>query len=729
MVKSKRHFIKKLWKIPLPQQNQKIMKRTYFIIATIFSSIVFAQNKIDSIKIIEEVNITSTKKLLERKADRLIFNVEASLASQGMDAVETLANVPMLKIDEDQNTISVIGKSSVSVMVNGRMLNISGDALMNYLKTIRSENIAKIEVITTPPAKYEAQGNSGIINIVLKKNPNLGFSGSIGTGIHQRTYFGGNANGSLNYQTEKLSLSFKTNYLNSAKRTDENYSILGSTESFSKSIRKDMWENLAPSVALSYKLSEKSEIGFNYLFTDQKPNMNIVNTTNYLENGSNIENLFTDTKHREKNTINTVSIYYDLKLDSIGKKLSITGNYYGNNSRTNVDFNTLKSSNQTTEFVNTSSLIQPEIFSAQADLELPFSFGTIETGAKFTHFKNDSDLRYFTLQNSEWIQNSSRSNLFQYKEKNSAGYLTLAKNFGEKWQTKIGVRYEQTLVDGYTPSTGEHHKNDYGQWFPSAYVSYKNNKNTYSLTYSRRINRPDMDNLNPFRWYSNTYSYSSGNPLLQPSYINNYELSYTYNNKLNASLYYLHLKNGFGQISFQNGLENYGTYLNTYDNDFFGFNISYTDKIFPWWEASMYANASLTQSKIYNVEATPKNGKTLDYSIRNTFTLNKLKTISFFLNFSQNLPYYNANSYTHSFTNLDSGLKVLLMEKQLQINASVSNIFAQRWRGDLYYADNSQHFNNYWDGRGFRLSVNYTFGNKKVKEAKTIDFEEKSRAK
>jgi hypothetical protein len=114
----------------------------------------------------------------------LIFNVDASIASQGMDA-ETLANVPMLKVDENMGTISIIGKSNVNVMINGKMLNLSGTALLNYLKSIRSENISKIEVITTPPSKYEAQGNSGLINIILKKNPNLGFSGNISTGLTQ----------------------------------------------------------------------------------------------------------------------------------------------------------------------------------------------------------------------------------------------------------------------------------------------------------------------------------------------------------------------------------------------------------------------------------------------------------------------------------------------------------------------------------------------------------------
>lgn len=707
------------------------MKKTISISAILFSALFTAQTANDTIKTnkINEVVISGKKKLIERKADRLIFNVDASLASQGMDAVETLANVPMMKIDENLGIISIVGKSSVAVMVNGRMLNLSGDALMNYLKTIRSENISKVEVITTPPAKYEAQGNSGIINIVLKKNPNLGFSGNIGTGINQRTYFGGSANGTLNYQTEKLSLSLKTNYTNSAKRTNENYSIISDTISKSKSIRKDMWKNLSPSLMMSYKIGKKSEVGFNYMFSTENPDMNIVNTTDYLNNTKSIENLLTNTLHREKNKMNTLSAYYDLKLDSIGKKLSITGNYYGNNSSTTVNFNTLKASDQSIEYVKTISVIKPEIFSGQADLELPFSFGTIETGAKYTHFKNISDLSYSTLQNSGWMINPSRTNIFRYQEKNMAGYVSIAKDFDTKWQTKFGVRYESTYVDGLTPSTGERNKYNYGQWFPSAFVAYKEDKNAYSISYSRRINRPDMDNLNPFRWYSNTNSYSSGNPLLQPSYINNYEISYTYNNKLNASLFYLYLKNGFGQVSFQNGLENQGTYLNTYDNDSFGLNVSYTDKILPWWEATAFASASLTNSKIYNIDATPKKGHTLDYSIRNTLTLNTAKTINFFVNFSQSLPYKNVNSYFHSFTNLDTGIKVSLMDKQLQLNASVTNIFAQYWKGDIYYANNSQHFNNYWDGRSFRLSVNYTFGNKKIKEARSISFEEKDRAK
>ncbi|KUY15614.1 TonB-dependent receptor [Elizabethkingia miricola] len=707
------------------------MKKTSIFIATLLYSLSFAQKTQDTTKVqtVKAVTIQAKKKLIERKADRLVFNVEASMASQGMDAVETLGNVPMMKVDENKGLISIVGKSSVSVMINGRMLNLSGDALMSYLKTIRSENILKVEVITTPPAKYEAQGNSGLINIVLKKNPNMGFSGNVGSTFVQRTYSGALGNATLNYQTSKFSMSLKGNYTNTAKRSEENYDIIGATSSYSRTVRKDMWKEFSPSINLSYKLSKNSEIGLNYLYTRQTPDMNIFNNTFYFKGEQPTETLSTPTKHRETNRMQTLSLYYDLKLDTLGKKLSFTGNYYENNSNTIVDFSTFKASDKTTDDVQTISKLKPQIFSGQADLELPFSFGTIETGVKFNQFKNTSDLNYYNIINQNPISNQSRTNFFQYDEKNYAAYMSFSKSFGTNWETKFGIRYEDAHVNAYTPATNERTKYGYGQWFPSAYVAYKEGKNSFSLAYSRRINRPDMSNLNPFRWYSNPNSYSSGNPLLQPAYINNTELAYTYNNKLSVSLYYLRLTNAFGQVATLDGIKESSTYLNHYNNNFYGLNASYTDKILPWWETSISATATLQNSSVFNIQAETKSGTFLNYSANNTFTLNAKKTIVFFLNYNQTLPFKNVNSSFKNFSDLSSGIRVSLMDKQLQINASVSNIFAQRYRADKSFSDNKQSFNNYWDGRTLRLSVNYTFGNSKVKGAqKDIKFEEKNRA-
>lgn len=704
------------------------MKLKYILITSLLSLTLSGQIQKDSIQHVEQINLLVKKKLLERKADRLIFNVEASVASQGMDASETLANVPMLKVDENMGSISITGKSTVNVMINGRMLNLSGNALLNYLKSIRSENISKIEVITTPPSKYEAQGNSGLINIILKKNPNLGFSGNINSSLIQRSYSGFSSNGSLNYQNEKFSSSLKLTYYDSAKRTDENYTILGTSQNYSNSIRKDMWKELTPTLNVSYKISKNSEIGMEYIYAHQRSGMDIVNTTRNIAADLTQENLLTNTFHREKLPTHTLSAYYDLKLDSLGKKLSIAGNFYKNNSDTEVNFSTLKLSDNSIQDVKTTSLISPQIFSVQADLELPFSFGTIETGVKFNQFKNSSDINYFNLKAGQYVPNLLRANIFRYQEENYAGYFSFAKTFGEHWETKAGLRYENTNAKSYTPSSDLENKYNYGQWFPSAYVSYKEDKNVFSFSYSRRINRPSMSNLNPFRWYENPYSYSSGNPLLTPAYINNWELGYTFNSKFSTSVYYLRMKNAFGQLSFIDGLSQVSNYLNYYNNNFWGLNASYTDTFFKFWETSISMNASLQNSSVFNIQAETQKGSAFSYSINNTFTLNKNKTLVFFLNYSHSLAYKNVNSYFHAFPELTSGLKVSLMEKKLQINATVTNVFAQRYRGDLYFADNSQHMDNYWDGRSFRLSVNYTFGSGKKKiNKKNINFEEKER--
>lgn len=704
------------------------MKLKYILITSLLSVTLSGQIQKDSIQHVEQINLLVKKKLLERKADRLIFNVEASVASQGMDASETLANVPMLKVDENMGSISITGKSTVNVMINGRMLNLSGNALLNYLKSIRSENISKIEVITTPPSKYEAQGNSGLINIILKKNPNLGFSGNINSSLIQRSYSGFSSNGSLNYQNEKFSSSLKLTYYDSAKRTDENYTILGTSQNYSNSIRKDMWKELTPTLNVSYKISKNSEIGMEYIYAHQRSGMDIVNTTRNIAADLTQENLLTNTFHREKLPTHTLSAYYDLKLDSLGKKLSIAGNFYKNNSDTEVNFSTLKLSDNSIQDVKTTSLISPQIFSVQADMELPFSFGTIETGVKFNQFKNSSDINYFNLKAGQYVPNLLRANIFRYQEENYAGYFSFAKTFGEHWETKAGLRYENTNAKSYTPSSDLENKYNYGQWFPSAYVSYKEDKNVFSFSYSRRINRPSMSNLNPFRWYENPYSYSSGNPLLTPAYINNWELGYTFNSKFSTSVYYLRMKNAFGQLSFIDGLSQVSNYLNYYNNNFWGLNASYTDTFFKFWETSISMNASLQNSSVFNIQAETQKGSAFSYSINNTFTLNKNKTLVFFLNYSHSLAYKNVNSYFHAFPELTSGLKVSLMEKKLQINATVTNVFAQRYRGDLYFADNSQHMDNYWDGRSFRLSVNYTFGSGKKKiNKKNINFEEKER--
>ncbi|KFF74505.1 hypothetical protein HX13_10235 [Chryseobacterium sp. P1-3] len=218
----------------------------------------------DKFTSVEEVVVTGKKPLFTQKTDRLIYHVNNSLASQGGDAIDVLKNTPLLKVDEAD--ISMIGKNKLNVLINGRPVELKAESLISYLSTISSDAILKIEIITTPPAKYTAEGNAGLINIILKKNPNLGWNASWNSSVTQRTFFSSRNNVNLNYQTEKFSLT--ANFLYNNNRTaayekDQN----SFTDNFFSNNRQDKITNLqdfAPSINFNYKFNDKTDLSLIY---------------------------------------------------------------------------------------------------------------------------------------------------------------------------------------------------------------------------------------------------------------------------------------------------------------------------------------------------------------------------------------------------------------------------------------------------------------------------------
>lgn len=707
------------------------MKQHIFFIAALLSSFAAGQTKdsVNSIKTIETVTVNGKKALVERKVDRLIYNVQNSMLSQGSSGSEVLSSTPLLKVDEDKGLVSIAGKSGVSVMVNDRMLNLTGSELINYLKNIRSENILKVEVITTPPAKYEAQGNSGIINIVLKKNVDLGWSGYLNTYYTQRTFgsFGGTTG--INYQNKKLKSTLKFQGFDTAKRSVENYQIVGKESSFSRSDRKDMYNGLGLNANVDYSLSDKSTIGFIYDITKGNIDMDIYSTQNYFTGNTPTLLSETDSKHRSAFTTQMLNTYFDHKFGD--HKLSLGYNYYGNIPDTQVNFITTDLSDYSKETVRNLSAVDYKISSAQADLTLNFKKLQVETGTKYSQFTNNSNIEYLDLKNGNYVIDPGKSNIFEYTEKNYAAYMSASKDFGEKWSVKAGLRYEYVQTNSFSPTTQSKNENSYGKFFPTAYLSYKlDGSNQLSLNYSRRINRPSFHALNPFKWYSNPRSYSTGNPELQPSFNDNIELNYIFKNKFSANIYYQRTTNNFEQLLFLDGKSVTSSYYNYYNQDTYGVNINYTDTFFKFWETNISTSFSYNETQITKFNLIPKNGQSFYYSLKNTFQLNKAKTFFLFVNYWESLPSTDGNTYQKNMGSLDAGVKMSFMNKALQMNVSVSDIFKQsRFIGDAYYSDNTQSFNNYWDARKLNISVTYNFGNQKVKSNnRAVNFEEKQRA-
>lgn len=680
-------------------------------------------------KQIEGVTLTARKKLIERKADRLVFNVSNSVASQGMDAVDALATTPLVKVD-DNTGVSIVGKSGVAVMINDRILNLSDAELVTYLKSLRSENIEKIEVITAPPAKYEAQGNSGLINIVLKKNQNLGWSGSLTSSLQQQTYTGNSNSVTVNYQNEKLRSSLKLRQNKNEKHSYENYWIEGEDGLKSNDNRRDFGDGLGANLSLDYQLSKKSNVGFIYDFGFGHSNMDIRNTSNYFQNGIYTNTLLTDAQHRATGRQHTASAYYDLKFGKQDNKLSITGNYFSNTPETIIDFTTTESSGDRF-VVKSPSMVDYKIYSGQADLTLPYQFAKTEAGVKFTNFDNNSSIFYQNLTNGQYITDPLKSNEFEYNEKNYAAYISFEKSFNEKWSAKAGLRYEYSVVNGNSLTSGQQTENSYGKFFPTAYISYKSNENhTFNLNYSKRINRPGFRAINPYRWYININSYFTGNPFLKPSINHNFELSYVYKGKLSASAYFQRTVEAFSQLATLKGENRVSTFENYYNQNSMGVSLNYSDTFFKKWEANYSANYSYMNTDVFATDALARKGNSYDFDFQNNISLNQSKTIQLIMNYWFRLPSNSGNSYMKFAGNLTSGVKLNLMEKSLQLNIFVSDILKQgKSLGEIYYTTGTHSYNNYYDARRLTLSATYTFGNKKVKGMdRNVRFDEKNRA-
>lgn len=682
-------------------------------------------------KEIQGVVLTSRKKIIEQKVDRMVFNLENSIASQGMSGADALRNTPLIRMD-DQQGISIVGKSGVSVMINGKMLNLSGSELTNYLQSLRSDDISKIEVITTPPAKYEAQGNSGLINIILKKNTNFGWSGSLNTSYQRNTKDGFRNGVNINYRTNKLNSSLKLRHYDNGYSPVGNRDLISDVNKiFTEEKREDRTYGLGLNYSLDYEINKNSNIGVIYDYGSSRYTMDSRNRSRYFTGLVSDSTLNTHAMHKWKTPTHTLSAYYDLKLDTLGKKLSVVGNLLNNQPNKTNDFVTTNLLNLNESIVRNESLLKYNVFSGQADLSLPYDWGTVETGGKYTFLKNKSNVGYYEYLSGRYVINPENSNVFDYEEQNYALYASLEKKFGKKWTAKAGLRYEYTTLEGTNDDGQNNIKNNYGKFFPSLYLSYNPNANhSLSVKYSRRITRPDFQSLNPFRWYTNPYIYYTGNSSLQPSFNDNVEVSYTFKNKLTISAYNQYTQNGYSSIArLLNGVYS-NRVENSYDQNKIGLNLTYYDTFFKVWEFSASMNASNGRTSPLIPELQEISVNSFLYSFYNTIAVNKSKTVFVMLNFWHSLPFTFGSTYVKDQLEFSPGIKASLFNKQLQLSAVLSDAFRTvKNNGYTEYSGYRENFNQYNDYRRFTFSLTYIFGNSKVKGAsKSIRFDEKSRA-
>jgi hypothetical protein len=684
----------------------------------------------DSIQQLREVTVNGRKLIYERKIDRLVFNVQNSPALVGQDLIRALETTPMIQVND--RGISISGKSSVAVMINDRLLQLSGTELINYLRSLRAENIERIEVITTPPAKYDAEGNSGLINIVLKRNPDTGWSGSVSSSYTQRKWASVNNSATINYQFSRFTASIKPRQYNIKVHSNEDLKVVAVPLTTAQhDDRKDLTDGAGVNVSMEYQLSKYSNLGLIYDVGGGHANKDVQNQFRFIRDEILDSLSFTQSKQRSKRNFQVANLYYDVKFDSLGRKLSINCNYMQLSPLTNTDFNTLNLANVHTDTVLLTSDVRYKIFSGQADLILPYKFVVIETGLKYSQISNKSDIGYLNKWSGSYLKDPAKSNLFDYKEKNYAGYISLRKDFSKKISAKAGVRYEYSSIKGISVSSEQVTTYDYGRWFPTMYFTYTpNTNNTLSVNYSSRISRPSFRSINPFRWYSNPYSYSTGNPFLQPSYNHNLELAYIYQGNFSVSLYAQKVINGFNQVLTIVDDIQVSTFVNYLTQHNYGLNVNYSFDHFSWWQSALFANGYYMKAESFVPEFIGQHGFSMYYQTNNTFFLDKKKNFMALVNFRQYLPSRNGNDYGYGYTNLGAGVSFSVLNRSLQITCMADDILRKnKSRGKIFYSRFTEFYNNYYDARLVSLGASFKFGNKKVKgKSKKIDFEESKRA-
>ncbi|MEN2412721.1 TonB-dependent receptor domain-containing protein [Flavobacterium mesophilum] len=686
-----------------------------------------------------EVVVQSKKKTIEQKTDRLVYNLENNVTNVGGDALSAINTAPGVVVQN--NAINILGKGTSRVMIDGRIIELTGEELNNFLKSISASDIKNIEIISNPPAKYEAEGTGGLINIIMKKGARDSWKNTITTSYDQNKYGIFTLRDNFFYSKNKFRFSASVNGKTGYKNIDEVSDVYFEDGLSNLNARTKMKnESLSGKLALDYDFSEKTTLGFQILNDRTNPDfqtdivVNKYNTQNELQHYI-LNNSFADRESRNQ----TYNAHLITKLDPKNRKLSFDVDYFNYISKFDREF---VANNYTADgiFVDVNqsgrNISNQDIdnLSFKADMEHPLEVLNLSYGAKASFTNSVSDVLYYDSITGTPVLDPSQSNRFKYTENNQAVYINGDKKINEKWNLQLGLRLENTQTNGFSETLNQETINNYFKLFPTVFASYKKNENnSFSLNYGKRINRPRFDLLNPFRIYISSNSYSEGNPFLKPSFSDNFEFAHSYKEILRTSVTVNLITNGYGILFTSNPETN--TQIVTRENYFkslnYGIGETYSASFTKWWQSenSLYFLGAKTEF-IKDINATPSNSLQIDFTTNNTFVLGKNTKLQ--VDFNYSTPYKSGLyeiGYTASF---DIGFKQDLFDKTMQIAFLANDIFNTSYLKDFTSVVNGvkQVYSNNESNRFVRLSVVYNFGNKKinVKERNFGNQDERKRA-
>ncbi len=632
----------------------------------------------------------------------------------------------------------MVGKGGLRVMINDRILHLSGKDLTNYLQSISADDIKRVEVITTPPAKYDAAGNSGLLNIVLKKTKKNYSGGAIGAAYKQQTYPYGSLNGNFTYQKNKWSVFSTLSAADYSYKITETSAIFYPDQQWNRrAIRKGLAKYLSGRAGIDYNLSSKTSIGIQYMGNISSPDEKEKINTQVFRTGLNTLDslLVTRAKKDVTHQSHALNGHFTTKIDSLGKNISVDIDYFNFNNDSERPY-TYRVEKQTQSpkssqtYKNTSKQSIQNV-SSKINVDWPTKILHLTFGGKISFSKTHSDIGGFNLKDNIFKKDMKQTDTFQYKENIQAAYVSLEKEL-KKWKFKAGLRMEATQTEGNSFTLNQVNRNDYIQFFPTVYITYTpQDHHSFSANYSRRVSRPSYASLNPFRIYDNPKAYTEGNPFLQPSFTDTWELSHLYKDNLYSAFSIYKTTDERQQFTLTDPKEKIEKTVrkNFIDGWDFGFEQYYTLRLGKWLESSLTYLVNYGVYKSSLPQTIQRQEGWLFYaSVNNSFYFNTHKTLSGSLNAWYDSPQVDGVDKIYESYNVDVGLRADIFKKKWRVSLVATDIFRSNIKTTYsYYKGIKQRYRNYYDQQAVRLSVRYRFGKKLKSKKREFSNEEERR--
>ncbi len=689
-------------------------------------------------KELQGVIVTVKKPFVEQKLDRTIINVDAVASNTGLTVLDVMEKAPGITIDKDGN-ISLKGKQGVTILMDGKPTYLGGQDLVNLLKSMPSNQLEQFEIMTNPPAKYDAAGNSGIINLKTKKNKARGYNGSFILGFGQGVYPKANNSLNMNYRSGKWNVfgNYGYNYSKGFQkitllrnfRDINTLDLVSVFEQNSHQIRVNTFQSLK--LGADFYMSKKTTLGivlngFTNPGTENNENSTyIINRTGVLETRNAGLNSI---KRKMDNTSANFNLRHE--FDSTGMELTFDMDYVGYTTTNNQMFNNYfydknDVKKQPDELLKSSLPQNIKIYSAKADFVKPINKTTkLEAGLKASYVTTDNDALYQNWLNNAWQTDLGRTNHFIYKENINAGYVNASKDFSKKWSAQLGLRLENTISKGNQVTNATTFERNYTQLFPTAFIGYNlNDKNQFGLNYGRRIERPDYEDLNPFYNFLDKYTFQIGNPYLKPQFTNAVELSHTYGGFFTTTLNYSYTKDIISEIVEQ--IDSTNTTIvkqsNIASQNNIGISINAGFAVTKWWRTNIYTNIFYNKySGIINNGDVAVDATSANFNANNQFTFKNGWGADVSGNYQS--PGIRGVLAARGMGVVNFGISKQVLKKMGTIKLGIRDLlYIQQFHGYSKYQNVDIDFRSRRDSRVVNLSFSYRFGKpiKGLKQRKT----------